>query len=113
MGEVITLKAVQKFPRDEYGVVVLECGQKWIDRDTGRMGIIAGIEPEYVNDETQLTIYLVDFQGKSWDHSYTEDYFREWFDEAGEYWAWRLQTIYGGKIPRKRGLVVVQGGKKA
>lgn len=113
MGDVIFLKTVKKFPRDEDGEIILECGQKWIDRTTGKLWIIAQIDRERSDDEECLTIYLMDLQGKSCDGTYTHDYFREWFDEAGEYWSWRLQTIYGDNKPRKRELVVISGGKKA
>lgn len=111
MGEVIPLKVVQEFPRNGDGLIVLEHGQKWIDRDTGKTWIIREIVSEVIDDETLLTIYLIDLLGDPHEGSYTEEYFREWFDEAGEYWSWRLETIYGGRKPRKRELTVINGGK--
>lgn len=113
MGDIIFLKTLREFPRDEDGQIILEAGQKWIDRDTGKMWIISEIEEDQVDDELLLTIYLIDLQGSPYKGRHTEDYFREWFDEAGEYWSWRLETIYGGNKPRKKGLIVIQGGKKA
>ena len=113
MADIIPIKTAREFPQDAEGNILLECGQKWIDRNTGKTWIISEIYQECTDDEVCLTIYLIDLQGKPCDSAYTEEYFREWFDEAGEYWSWRLETIYGGNRPRKKELTVIQGGKKA
>lgn len=81
MGNVLPMKAPEP-SRDRWGRVCLEVGQRWVC--TGEVWVIAHIEIVVVNDKKRTTVHLQDLDGVECASTYSEKYFRKWFQEIDE-----------------------------
>lgn len=79
------IQLFQELPRDSRGRVIIEEGQKWLEKKTGTVWAISLVEHQTINDKRRPTmIWLEDEYGTESESGYTEKYFRQWFSEVGD-----------------------------